>query len=149
MSDSTGSLARPVVGVGAVIWNEKREIVLIRRGQPPRKGDWSIPGGRVEWGETLRDAILREIKEETGLTVEILAPIETCDAVTRDETGAVLRHYVLVDYTVRALGGELRAGSDAEDARWVPFEALSGYTLWSETRRIIEKSAASLPALSS
>src|ERR1700759_5074878 len=92
--------------------------------RPRRQGDWSMPGGRLEWGETLHEAILREVKEETGLTVEIVAPIETVDSITRDEAGAVQRHYVLVDYAARATGGALRAGSDAVDARWVPIAAL-------------------------
>jgi 8-oxo-dGTP diphosphatase len=148
MSDSSGSVAWPIVGVGAVVWNEKREVVLIRRDQPPRRGDWSIPGGRVEWGETLRDAILREVKEETGLKVEIVAPIETVDSITRDETGAVVVHYVLVDFVARAVSGLLQAGSDAADARFVPFAALGDYQLWSETQRIIEKSAGLLAAFS-
>jgi 8-oxo-dGTP diphosphatase len=142
MSDSTHFLPLvPVIAVGAVIWNENREIVLIRRGKPPRKGDWSIPGGHVEWGETLREAILREAFEETGLNVEILAAIETLDSITRDEAGTVIRHYVLADFTARAVSGELKAGSDAQDARWVPFDRLDEYRLWSETRRIIGKSA--------
>jgi ADP-ribose pyrophosphatase YjhB (NUDIX family) len=145
MTDSTKILSpSPVVAVGAVIWNGDGEIVLIRRGQPPRKGDWSIPGGRVEWGESLRDAILREVREETGLTVEIVAPIETLDSMTRDENDAVVRHYVLVDFVCRAVAGNLRADSDAEDARWVPFAQLHDYRLWSETRRIVERSAAIL-----
>jgi mutator protein MutT len=148
MSDSSqSSPLSPILGVGAVIWNENREIVLIRRGNPPRKGDWSIPGGRVEWGETLRDAILREVLEETGLTVEIAGPIESVDSITRDEAGAVIRHYVLVDFVVRVVSGNLQAGSDAEDARWVSFDRLDEYALWSETRRIIEKSAEILRAL--
>ena len=136
----------PVVAVGAVIWNEKNEIVLIRRGKPPRKGEWSIPGGRVEWGETLKEAIAREVFEETGLTIEIVAPIETLDSISRDESGAVVRHYVLADFSARAKGGELKAASDAEAARWVPFDRLEDYRLWRETRRIIEKSAAILAA---
>jgi 8-oxo-dGTP diphosphatase len=134
----------PVIAVGAVVWNEKGEIVLIRRGKPPRKGEWSIPGGRVEWGETLREAIIREVLEETGLRVEVVAPVETLDSITRDENGAVLRHYVLADFAVRAVSGALKAGSDAEDAIWVPLSRIGEYGLWKETRRIIEKSAAIL-----
>ena len=130
----------PLVGVGAVIWNDRREIVLIRRGREPRNDEWSIPGGHVEWGENLRDAVLREVQEETGLTVEIVGLIDTVDLITRDDAGAVSRHYVLIDFTASAIGGELRAGSDAADARWVPFSQLDEYRLWSETRRIIEAS---------
>jgi 8-oxo-dGTP diphosphatase len=131
----------PVVGVGAVIWNDAGEIVLIRRGQQPRLGEWSIPGGRLEWGEALRDGLLREIREETGLEVEIEHLIDVVDSVTRDESGAIVRHYVLVDFTARRVSGELCAGSDAAAARWVPYAAVADYPLWTETRRIIDTSA--------
>jgi 8-oxo-dGTP diphosphatase len=131
----------PVVAVGAVIWNAHEEIVLIRRGTPPRVGEWSIPGGKVEWGETLPQALLREVREETGLQVEIEGLIEIVDAVTRDPAGAVARHYVLIDFSAYLLSGSLTAGSDASEARWVPYRSLSEYSLWSETRRIIEASA--------
>jgi 8-oxo-dGTP diphosphatase len=134
-------LSRPIVGVGAVIWNDRDEIVLIRRGQEPRRGEWSIPGGKLEWGEALKDALLREVREETGLTVEISALIDVVDSVTRDQTGTAIRHYVLVDFAARHLAGELCAGSDAAEARWVPYAALDAYSLWTETRRIIETAA--------
>jgi len=135
----------PILGVGAVIWNDKREIVLIRRGKPPRIGQWSIPGGHVEFGEGLRQAIEREAREETGLRIEIAGLIDVVDSITRDANGAILRHYVLVDFTARPVSGELRAGTDAADARWVPYESLDEYSLWSETRRVIDLSARSLP----
>jgi 8-oxo-dGTP diphosphatase len=130
----------PVLGVGAVIWNDKHEIVLIRRGKAPRQDQWSIPGGHLEWGESLHDAIVREVLEETGLAVEIAGLIDTVDLIARDESGEVTRHYVLIDFAARVVSGELRAGSDAADARWVPLSALDDYALWSETRRIIDDS---------
>jgi len=130
----------PVLGVGAVIWNEKREVVLIRRGKAPRRDQWSIPGGHLEWGESLHDAVLREVREETGLTVEIAGLIDTVDLLVQNDSGEVTRHYVLIDFAARLVSGELRAGSDAADARWVPYAQLSEYELWSETLRIIEDS---------
>jgi 8-oxo-dGTP diphosphatase len=130
----------PVVGVGAVIWNDKDEVVLIRRGKEPRRDQWSIPGGHLEWGESLHDAILREAHEETGLTVEIAGLIDTVDLIVQAPSGDVTRHYVLIDFAARVTGGELRAGSDAAEARWVPYGALDEYPLWSETRRIIDES---------
>jgi 8-oxo-dGTP diphosphatase len=136
------SPARPVVGVGAVIWNGTGAIVLIRRSQPPRQGEWSIPGGRLEYGESIRDALAREVREETGLEIAVLGLIDVVDSVTRDERGVILRHYVLIDFAARVVGGKLAAGSDAADARWVPYGALGDYALWHETRRIIEASAA-------
>jgi len=141
MTDSRpGDSRPPVLGVGAVIWNDRYEIVLIRRGKAPRQDQWSIPGGHLEWGESLHDAILREVMEETGLTVAIAGLIDTVDLITRDATGEVTRHYVLIDFAARLVAGELTAGSDAAEARWVPFSTLDDYPLWSETRRIIEDS---------
>jgi 8-oxo-dGTP diphosphatase len=142
MADPNGpALPSPIVAVGAVIWNEKQEVVLIRRAKPPRKGQWSIPGGRVEWGETLHDALLREVREETGLSVEIAGLIEIVDAVTRDDAGMVARHYVLIDFAARHVSGELCAGTDAEAACWVPYDRIGEFGLWSETQRIIQQSA--------
>ena len=139
MTDSRSQLpTSPVLGVGAVIFNGAREIVLVRRGKPPRQHQWSIPGGHVEWGESVHEALLREVSEETGLTVEIAGLIDVVDLVTRDDAGNITSHYVLIDYAVRAVAGELRAGSDAAEAQWVPFSRLDEYRLWSETRRIIE-----------
>jgi len=135
-----GASRSPVLGVGAVIWNDRHEVVLIRRGKAPRQGQWSIPGGHLEWGESLQHAVVREGLEETGLTVEIAGLVDTVDLIARDESGAVTRHYVLIDFAARVVAGELRAGSDAAEARWVPFSALDDYGLWSETRRIIDDS---------
>ena len=144
MGVMTGSIPAasrsPVLGVGAVIWNDKNEVVLIRRGKEPRRGQWSIPGGHLEWGEALHDAILREVREETSLIVEIAGLIDTVDLITQDGSGNVTRHYVLIDFAVRAIGGQLQAGSDAAEARWVAVSDLDQYELWSETRRIIEES---------
>jgi 8-oxo-dGTP diphosphatase len=132
------SCPAPVIGVGAVIWNGKDEVALIRRSQEPRRGEWSIPGGRLEAGELVREAVLREVREETGLTVEVTGLIDVVDSVTRDASGAVTHHYVLIDFSANHLAGDICTGSDAAEARWVPFAALGEYALWAETYRIIE-----------
>ena len=107
----------PMVGVGAVVIDGD-QVLLIRRGQQPMKGQWSLPGGALEVGETLLDGVRREVREETGLEVEPVALIEVLDRIVRDEDGRVRFHYVLVDYLCRVTGGELCCATDAVDARW-------------------------------
>ena len=130
-----------VLGVGAVVWNDEAEVLLIRRSKPPRLGEWSLPGGKVEIGETLRAALLREVREETGLDVQIVDLLDTAEIIFDAEAGASDAHYVLVDFTVRAVSGMLAAGSDAADARWFSLDAIADLHLWNETRRVIERSA--------
>src|SRR5512143_3082680 len=103
---------RPLIGVGSIIVREGR-VVLIKRGHPPLEGEWSIPGGVLEVGETLREGVIREAHEETGLVVEPLDLLGVFDRVLRDAKGQVLYHYVLVDFLCRITGGELHAAGDA------------------------------------
>jgi ADP-ribose pyrophosphatase YjhB (NUDIX family) len=93
-------------------------------------------------GETVRAALLREIGEETGLTIEIIGLIDVVDAIFPDERGGLAHHYTLIDYSARWLHGEAKAGGDAAATAWTPFANISAFDLWSETRRIIEMSAA-------
>lgn len=132
-------IRRPVIGVGAVVWKGD-EILLVRRATPPMEGEWSIPGGKLEYGERSRDAALREIREETGVEAEILGLIDTVDAVIRHDDNRIDRHYVLIDFAARYRSGEIRAGGDAADARWVPASDVNDFVVWSETRRIILQS---------
>lgn len=127
----------PIAGVGAVISNAAGQVLLIRRGQEPRAGQWSIPGGKLEWGERLREGLHREIREETGLIVEIERLIDVVDLLTRDAAGDVIGHYVLIDFKAVHVSGELCAASDAAEARWVDPANLEEYALWDETRRVI------------
>jgi 8-oxo-dGTP diphosphatase len=106
-------------------------VLLIRRGKPPREGQWSIPGGRIEPGETAAAAALRELKEETGVEAELFGLIDVVDYIAPE------RHYVLIDYAARWLSGEPVAGDDAADARFVPIDDVRDLGLWDETVRVI------------
>lgn len=116
---------RPIPGVGAVVLrkaSERTAVLLIRRGSEPMAGGWSLPGGAIELGETVREACVRETLEETGLYVEPLAEIETVDIIQRDIGGRVQYHYLVVDLLCRVLGGELLPGTDASGAVWADVE---------------------------
>jgi|SRR5208337_2057150 len=126
----------PCVGVGAVIIQEGR-VLLVKRGHPPLAGEWSIPGGVLEVGETLRKAAVREALEETGLVVEPQDLLGVFDRIVRDPAGKVRYHYVLIDFLCRQVGGELCAASDAAEARWFHREELEGLGLPSDTAEVI------------
>src|SRR5262245_38784883 len=132
--------AHPRVGVGAVIWRGD-ELLLVRRGKPPGAGDWSIPGGRQEPGETVIGTLLREIEEETALTIAVLGLIDVVDAILRDPGGGLVHHYTLIDFSARWVAGEANAGSDVTETTWIRLSDLPRFSLWSETQRIIEMSA--------
>jgi 8-oxo-dGTP diphosphatase len=137
----------PIVGVGAVIFHEN-QVLLIQRGQEPLKGEWSLPGGALELGETLQQGIRREVLEETGLEIEPQQIIEIFDRIVRDESGAVRFHYVLVDFLCRVTGGRLCCATDAADARWLRREELnahSKYRVAPFTVAVIEKAFQTLP----
>ena len=121
MGSSRAYPNRPIPGVGAVVLREveeRIEVLLIRRGSEPMAGGWSLPGGAIELGESIREACVRETLEETGLTVEPLAEVETVDIIQRDATGRVQYHYVVVDILCRVLGGQLLSGTDASEVAW-------------------------------
>ncbi len=128
----------PLVGVGAII-SQDNQVILVRRGKEPSKGDWSIPGGLVDLGETLRDAVIREALEETGLEVEPTELVEVAERIFRDDLGRVKYHYVLADFLCRVRKGNLVAGSDALDARWFHPDELPGLDLAEITLRVILK----------
>ena len=107
----------PIVAVGAIILNDDR-IVLIRRGKEPSRGLWTFPGGAVELGEPVREAVRREVQEETGLEIEVGEVALVLDSVSRDPDGRVQYHYVIIDFYARPVGGALRPGSDVSDVRW-------------------------------
>ncbi|WP_428149282.1 NUDIX hydrolase [Brevundimonas sp.] len=131
MSDSS---LTPVPAVGVVCLRGD-EVLLIRRGTPPRIGEWSLPGGRIEPGERAVDAALRELREETGVEARILGLVDVVDGIF-PEAG---RHYVLIDYVAEWTGGEPVAGDDAAEAVFLPVEAALAAVAWNETRRVITR----------
>jgi 8-oxo-dGTP diphosphatase len=126
----------PVPAAGVICFRGA-EVLLIRRGTPPRLDEWSLPGGRIEWGEAAADAALRELAEETGVKARLLGLIDVVDGLFLDESGACARHYVLVDYAAVWLSGEPVAGDDAAEARFWPLEEALGKVAWRETARVI------------
>ena len=134
----------PVVGVGAVVIAGKR-VLLVRRGRPPAQGIWSLPGGVVELGERLRQACAREVREETGVSVEVGPMVEVLERVLPDEAGDVEYHYVLVDFLCFAEETAPVAGDDAAEAKWTDLESLDQVNLTNDTKRVILKAAGMRP----
>jgi 8-oxo-dGTP diphosphatase len=126
----------PSAAVG-VVCLKGRQVLLIRRGNPPLKGAWSLPGGRIEWGERACDAALRELREETGVEAEVLGLLDVVDGLFLGADGALAVHYVLIDYAAVWTSGEPTAGDDAAAAAFHPLDRLDDLGLWAETVRII------------
>jgi 8-oxo-dGTP diphosphatase len=129
---------RPIVGVGAVVLDGDR-VLLVRRGNEPLKGEWSLPGGAVEVGETLETAVAREVLEETGLEVEVGPMIDVLDRIRVDPDGRVRYHFVLIDYLCRPTGGTLCCATDAADATWAAIGDLAAFSLVPATLEMIHK----------
>jgi mutator protein MutT len=141
--DSRRYPTRPFLGVGALILEGAR-ILLVERGKEPLKGYWSIPGGIVETGEKLEEAVRREVAEETGLVVEPYAMFEIFERIMADEEGQPEYHYVLIDYLCRRVSGEPAAASDASRVEWVEDQNLRRYRLTEGTLGVIERAFAKL-----
>ena len=142
----------PLVGVGAVIVDSESDsqsedrieprVLLIRRGQAPLMGEWSLPGGALECGETLRAAAAREVREETGLEVEIVDMLGVYERVIPGDDGRVRYHYVLIDFLCRPLSGDLKAASDAAEVRWFTREELPALKLTDDANDVVHKGLA-------
>jgi ADP-ribose pyrophosphatase YjhB (NUDIX family) len=130
---------RPVVGVGAVVLTDDGRVVLVRRGHPPLAGRWSLPGGMLELGETLRAGVAREVREETGLEVDVGPLIDAIDHIDTAADGRVAYHFALIDYLCRITGGTPRAETDASEVALVDPAALESYGVAARTRRVIER----------
>ena len=136
---------RPIAAVGAVILDGDR-VMLVKRGQEPLKGEWSLPGGAVEIGETLQAALAREVREETCLEIEIGPVVEVLDSIRRDADGRAEYHYIIIDYRCRIPDGGATAaacGSEAADVRWVPVADLARYRVTDTAIAVIRKALAS------
>jgi ADP-ribose pyrophosphatase YjhB (NUDIX family) len=134
---------QPVVGVGAIILKDGA-ILLEQRGNHPAQGQWTIPGGVVEVGESLETAVVRETKEETCLDIEVVGLIDVVDQVHCDVQNRVEYHFVIVDYVAQVVGGELKAASDAADLKWVPLNEVEAYELTESFRRFFVKNKTKL-----
>jgi len=131
----------PLVGVGVVLFREKK-VLLVKRGKEPSKGIWTLPGGLVEVGESLRETARREILEECGLRIEDLKLVDVIDLIEKDENGRVVFHYVLVDFLALKGEGTLRAGSDVEDAKFFPLNELPHLKVPQKAQEVIKKALA-------
>ena len=134
---------RPLLGVGALIFDQER-VLLVERGKEPLKGYWSLPGGLVETGETLEQAVHREVSEETGLEIELLSFFEIFERIMPGEDGRTEYHYVLIDYLCKPIGGRLQAASDVSGVAWVSKLGLSQYRLTEGTLAVVERAFAKL-----
>jgi ADP-ribose pyrophosphatase YjhB (NUDIX family) len=128
---------RPVLAVSVALWTGNR-LLLVRRARPPLAALWSFPGGVVEIGESLKEAAAREVREETGLEVEIDEPIERAEIIRRDADGRVEHHYVIIVFAGRHISGAAHAGDDVDAVRWIDVSELASYELTPDTARILK-----------
>lgn len=133
--------SHPIAGVGVIVFRGA-EVLLVRRGNEPRRGEWSIPGGAVEVGETAREAARREFREECGGEIRVGALVDVVDIFGRDEQGRVRYQYLVADFLAEWVGGVLHRGDDAMEARWFPPDELDRLALPSSTRAVIDKASA-------
>ncbi len=133
----------PLVGVGAIIIEDSR-VLLVKRAHPPLQAQWSIPGGVLEVGELVREAAIREVREETGLSVEPGELLGVYDRILRNPEQRVQYHYVLIDFLCHRVGGKLLAADDAAEVRWFAAEQLPSLSLAEDTLEVIQKGFAQL-----
>jgi 8-oxo-dGTP diphosphatase len=132
----SGPASTPVVAVGAIVLDGDGRVLVVQRGRPPGRGQWSVPGGRVELGEALTAAVAREVREETGLTVDVGPLVEVVERMTPGDGGVY--HYVILDYLARGAGSPV-AGDDALAARWVTDDELAALEVTDGLREVVER----------
>ncbi|MEZ5758473.1 MAG: NUDIX hydrolase [Emcibacteraceae bacterium] len=131
---------RPITAVGVVVFKDDK-VLLIKRNKPPKSSEWSIPGGAQQLGERLKETAMREVFEETSISIKNITLVDAVDYIKRDHDKNIEYHYSLIDYKADYQSGDLKAGDDAFDAKWVSLNQLTEYNLWSETIKLIKKSA--------
>ncbi len=136
MKSKSIDFTHPRPAVGAVVFKDNR-VLLVKRGNAPAKGLWAVPGGSVMLGETLKQAVAREVYEETAIRITVGDPVVTLDSIHRDEDGNVLFHYVIIDFDATYISGEPKAGDDADFARWVSEKDLETMVVSEPTRRLL------------
>jgi 8-oxo-dGTP diphosphatase len=129
----------PMVGVGVITFNDEKEVLLVKRGNEPSKGLWSLPGGLVELGERVREAGIREVKEECNIDIEPEDVISVVDLILEDPDGKIKYHYILIDYLAKYIGGELKPQSDVIDAEWFSYSEIAELNIPEVTREVLEK----------
>lgn len=129
----------PMVGVGVITFNSERKVLLVKRGNEPGKGLWSLPGGMVELGERVREAGIREVKEECNIDIESEDVISVVDLILEDSDGKVKYHYILIDYLAKYIGGELKPQSDVTDAGWFSQAEIAELDVPEVTREVLDK----------
>jgi ADP-ribose pyrophosphatase YjhB (NUDIX family) len=130
----------PRVGVGVVIWRGDK-VLLVKRRNPPHQGQWSLPGGKQQWGETIFAAAVREAREETGLDITPLGIVTAIDAITHDKAAKIEYHYTIVEVMAEAGEGEPKAADDAADVRWATLQDIAILCDWPEVERVVRLAA--------
>jgi mutator protein MutT len=129
---------QPIAGVAGVIIH-KNKILLTKRGNEPGYGKWGLPGGVVELGEKVDDAVKREVFEETGIEVETIKILTVFDSIRKDKTGKIRFHYILIEFLCRYIQGDIHSSDDALDAKWVPLEKLDEFDIMPFTKSFVRE----------